>query len=70
MVLSGMNSGGSATGSDCSGVFSEPLSDAYLNSNGVSAGMTLYFQIWSRDPGFLAPNNIGLSDALRVFICP
>ena len=68
--LSPQNSGGSPTGLDCSGVFTQAVSDAYLQNNGVTAGMTLYFQFWSRDPGFAAPNNIGLSDALRVLICP
>lgn len=68
--LGGMTSGGSASGSDCTGVFSQPVSDAYLSSNGLTAGMTVYFQIWSRDPGYAPPDNIGLSDALRVLICP
>ncbi|MEO6710517.1 MAG: PQQ-dependent sugar dehydrogenase, partial [Planctomycetota bacterium] len=68
--LSGLDSGGSPAGLDCTGVFTQAISDAFLQNNGVSAGMTLHFQIWSRDPGFAPPNSIGLSDALRVFICP
>ncbi|MCE9595813.1 MAG: PQQ-dependent sugar dehydrogenase, partial [Planctomycetes bacterium] len=64
------NSGGSTTGLDCSGVFAQTVSDAYLASNGIVAGTTAYFQFWSRDPGFSVPNNIGLTDALKVLVCP
>jgi hypothetical protein len=68
--LPGMNSGGSAGGLDCTGSYAQPVSDAYLSLNSVTAGMTLYFQVWSRDPGFAPPDNIGLSGGLRVLVCP
>ncbi len=68
--MPGINAGGSPSGNDCTGNYNQSVSDAYLAANGVTSGMTLHFQVWSRDQGFAAPNNIGLSDALRVFICP
>lgn len=64
------NSGGSASGVDCSGVYAQPLSDAYMASQSFSVGALVYFQYWSRDSGFAPPNSIGLSDALRVRVCP
>jgi len=57
------SSGGSATGLDCSGVYDYFLSHAEMNLLGMLAGDTLHAQVWSRDPGWSPPNNIGLSDA-------
>jgi uncharacterized lipoprotein YmbA len=34
------------------------------------AGQQVWMQTWSRDPGFAAPKNIGLSDAVTFSICP
>jgi glucose/arabinose dehydrogenase len=64
------DSGGSTSGVDCTGAYAFALSDAAMASAGFSAGSPVYFQYWSRDSGFNAPNNIGLTDALRVLVCP
>ncbi len=64
------DSGGSASGVDCTGAYSFAVADAYMASHGLSAGDTIYFQYWSRDSGFPPPENVGLSDGLRVLICP
>jgi glucose/arabinose dehydrogenase len=64
------NSGGSASGVDCSGAYSQPFSDAHMASQALAVGALVHFQFWSRDSGFSAPDNIGLTDALRVMVCP
>jgi glucose/arabinose dehydrogenase len=65
-----LTAGGSPQNLDCTGVYSQPVSDAYMASQNLAAGTTAHFQIWSRDQGFAPPNNVGLTDALRVLICP
>jgi hypothetical protein len=64
------DSAGSAAGDDCSGTYAQPFSDALMASQSFAAGTLLYFQFWSRDNGFAPPNNVGLTDALRVMLCP
>jgi glucose/arabinose dehydrogenase len=64
------NSGGSVTGSSCTGTYAQPIADALLAANGFLAGQVLFFQWWSRDNGYAAPDNIGLTDGLRVMVCP
>ena len=64
------SSAGSATGNDCSGYLSFRFDAALFASLGISAGTTLYTQMWYRDPGFPAPNNYGLSNGLKFTTCP
>jgi len=64
------NSGGLLLGSNCTGVFDFHFSHAYMASLGVAAGDTLYAQYWSRDPGFAAPNDINLTNALVFDVYP
>ena len=65
-----LSSGGSSSGSDCTGAFSSAFTDSTMAAQGLSAGTTIYFQFWSRDAGFPPPGNYGLTDGLRVLICP
>ena len=66
------NSGGSPTGSDCSGAYDFDFGAWILSGKDpyLAAGAKVYAQYWSRDPGFAPPNNVGLTDALRVVVCP
>jgi hypothetical protein len=64
------NSGGNAGVSDCSGSYSFYFSQAYMSSHFLGSGSVVYCQFWSRDPGFPAPNSIGLTDGLSFAICP
>jgi len=64
------HSGGNAGPDDCSGSYSYHFSQAYMNQEFLAAGMHIYAQYWSRDPGFPAPDNIGLTDALHFVIGP
>jgi hypothetical protein len=64
------NSGGSPPGIDCSGQFSFHLSQSFMLQIHLQAGDTVYGQYWSRDPGFSAPNHIGLTAGLEVTIGP
>jgi hypothetical protein len=66
----GLASGGSAAGSDCTGAFDWHFSQAYMTSKGLGAGAILYAQAWGRAPGFSAPNNSQLSDAIVFQIAP
>ena len=63
-------SGGSTSGSDCSGAFDWHFSQAYMALKGLSAGDILYAQAWGRDPGFAPPNNSQLSNAIVFQIAP
>lgn len=36
----------------------------------LGAGTTVWGQFWSRDTGFAAPNNVGLTSAIRLAILP
>jgi len=64
------NSGGAASGTSCTGTYAQAIPDALFSANGFLAGQVLYFQWWSRDNGYSAPNNIGLTDGLRIMVCP
>ncbi len=55
---------------NCSGTYSYHFSQAYMVANALGAGMSLYAQYWSRDTGYAAPNNVGLTDAVGFTICP
>ncbi|MCC6407773.1 MAG: PD40 domain-containing protein [Planctomycetes bacterium] len=54
----------------CTGSFWFHFSQAYMASESVVAGDTLYGQFWYRDSGFLPPNNIGLTDAVQWTLAP
>jgi hypothetical protein len=65
-------SGGSPTGSDCTGTYSvdfDALIQAGTNPNLV-AGAFVYAQWWARDPGEFTGFGTSLSDALKFEICP
>jgi hypothetical protein len=66
------NSGGSLAGSDCTGAYSFDF--CAWNSGGaaprIPAGTTVNVQYISRDPGFPAPNNAGLTDGLELTLAP
>jgi hypothetical protein len=67
---SAQNSGGNPSGTDCSGTYSFHFAQSYMVGQLLGGGSTVYAQYWSRDPGFAAPNSIGLTDALRFTIIP
>lgn len=67
-----MQSGGSAQRQDCSGVHSFDFA-AWVASGvdaSLVAGTTVVAQYYTRDPGFPAPDNVGLSDALEFILVP
>jgi hypothetical protein len=58
-----------ATGSSgCSGAYSFWFDQNYIQQSGLSSGDVIYCQFWSRDPGFLPPNDLALSNGLQVTI--
>jgi hypothetical protein len=67
-----MNSGGSQSGADCTGGFSFPF-NAYIQ-RGIDpllmVGTRVDAQFYTRDAGFPAPNNIGLTNAVEFTIGP
>ncbi|MCK6447801.1 MAG: FG-GAP repeat protein [Planctomycetes bacterium] len=63
------SSGGSPTGSDCTGTYDFHFSRAYMHAHLLAPGL-IRGQYWSRDPGFSPPNNVGLTAALAISICP
>ncbi len=65
------SSGGSATGSDCTGTFDYNFKPLLLSGSDPSlvVGASVYAQFWYRDPGFSPPDNTGLTDAVSFSIC-
>ncbi len=55
---------------DCSGTYSYHFSQTYMISQLLPPGTRIYAQYWSRDKGFVTPNDVGLTNALSFFICP
>ncbi len=64
------NSGGSASGSDCSGAFAFDMCAWIAGGNDAAliAGKQVEAQYWFRDPGFSAPNNVGFTNAVSFVI--
>lgn len=66
------NSGGTLGGVDCSGVYSFDF-NAWIAGGtdpALVAGVTVQAQYYSRDPGFAAPNNVGLTNGLEFTLQP
>jgi hypothetical protein len=65
-----LSGGNPSPPSDCSGSYVFQFSSAYMLSQGIFAGDTLYAQYYGRDP--LHPDGMGrsLSDALEFTFCP
>jgi hypothetical protein len=62
------NSGGSPTGTDCSGKFDFHFSHAYFQARSISLFQTIYAQYWYRDPH--STFSVGLTDGGRFVPCP
>lgn len=62
--------GGTPTGHDCTGTFSFHFSQAYMAARGISPGVTIYAQYWSRDNGYAPPNNVGLTGGISFSANP
>ncbi|MCE9592875.1 MAG: integrin alpha [Planctomycetes bacterium] len=54
----------------CDGWYDQPMTQAYMNSKGLTPGKTFFAQYWMRDNGFAAPNNIGLTTAMQTQVLP
>ncbi len=65
----GQNSGGNPPPPDCSGVYAFQFTPALMQQNGLTVGDDVFTQYWSRDTGFQAPDNIGLTAGLQFTIC-
>ena len=72
----GVNSGGLPSGNDCSGMLSIDMNSFAAGLLGgtpspalLVVGTDVWCQWWSRDPGFPAPNNSSLSNALTYRVC-
>ncbi len=66
------NSGGSVSGTDCTGTYSydfNALIQSGSDANLIS-GATVYTQYWARDPADFSGFTTSLSDALTFTICP
>jgi len=71
-----VNSGGSASGNNCSGTFSLDFNTFARGSMAAVpapelsvAGTVVDVQWWGRDPGFAQPNNTSLSAGLEFVMC-
>lgn len=59
-----------STGWPCLGQYSFLFGPSYMNANGLVVGDDIYTQFWSRDQGFAAPNNVGLTAGVHFQIVP
>lgn len=67
-----LQSGGSATGNDCTGTLAFDF-NTFVASGldpALVAGATVDAQFWFRDPGFTAPQNLGLTRAAHFGLAP
>ncbi|MCE9594620.1 MAG: hypothetical protein K8S98_10530 [Planctomycetes bacterium] len=66
------NSGGSPTGTDCTGTFSFDFNVriAAGTDPSLTAGANAWAQYWSRDGGFAPPNNTSLTNGATFTILP
>lgn len=66
------NSGGSASGQDCTGTYSFDMSAliAAGTEPAFVCGGAAFTQYWARDPGFAPPDNISMTNAVRFVIGP
>ena len=64
------NSGGSPSGTDCSGSYDFHFSHDYMDHAGLVPGMTVYCQYWMRDSGFPPPNTVALTRGLSFVVVP
>lgn len=67
-----LNSGGSPSGFDCTGAFSFDF-NAWIASGAdpaLVAGATVDGQFWYRDPGFLPPTAVGLTQGAHFGLAP
>lgn len=58
------------SGWPCTGQYYYQFTPAYMLANNLNAGQEVHAQYWSRDNGFPAPNNIGLTNGLTFTIVP
>jgi hypothetical protein len=61
------SSGGSASGTDCTGAYAFTFTTPYYTQWSVDPGEVLHAQFWMRDPQ--SPSTTGLSNALRFVVC-
>ncbi len=54
----------------CDGRYEFQFNATYMSSQGLVPGLSLHAQYWSRDNGFAAPNNVGLTGGLRFLSLP
>ena len=67
MRTGSLGTGGSPSGTDCTGVLDFHWTQAYSAAHGVAEGDWIYCQFWYRDPQ--SPSHTGLTDALQFLIC-
>jgi hypothetical protein len=66
-TLGGLLSGG--TPGSCDGVLDAQLTQAFLGSVGITAGTTLYVQMWYDDPTHPDGSGVGHTEALHFTVC-
>jgi hypothetical protein len=70
LTRAGAQVSGTISGLPCLGQYLFQFDAAYMNAQGLNAGQDVYAQYWSRDQGFAAPNNVGLTPGLHFQIAP
>lgn len=69
LILPPLHSGGTTLpATDCTGTYSQFISQAFMASHGMTPGTSVYVQYMMRDPGFVGADRLAFTAGLRFVV--